>query len=75
METIEFDYDSVDGRTLNIIAEFDNNQIYFKAFEKDKRVSKGSLTNLDVKNIESFIRDNSERDLEFESDFYNRQSD
>jgi len=75
MQTIEFSYEDVNGRELNIMAYVENGQIYFKAFDGNKRVTTGSLTTLDVKNIEAFIKENAQDDVENESDFYERQND
>lgn len=75
MKFIEFDYETVDNRILNIKGEMEGNQIYFKAFDNEKRVSKGSLTNLDFHNIESIISNISEEEIDYESDYYERQND
>lgn len=75
MQTIEFFYDDVQGRELNIIATIDEGQIHFKTYLFDKKIPNGSLTTLDFKNIENFIRKNAEDNIEFESDYFDRQSD
>lgn len=75
METIQFDYDTIDGRNLEILAESDGTNIYFKVFDGEKRVSKATLAPTDVTNIETFVRENSEQDLDYESDFYERSND
>ena len=75
MQTIEFSFDSFDGRELNIIATIDDNQIHFKTFENGKKISNGSLTTLDFKHIEEFIKENAEDDIENEGDLYDRQND
>lgn len=75
LKYIEFDFDTFDGRKLNISANTDGDQVYFKAFQNDNKISKGSLTNLDISNIESFVLDNSEEEIEYESDLYERQND
>lgn len=75
MSHIEFNYDTIDGQTLIVKAQIDCNKIYFKAWDGTKRATKGSLTTLDIRNIEEFVRENSEEDVETESDFYERQND
>lgn len=75
MKFIDFDYDSVEGLNLNIQGQMDAGQIYFKVFDGDKKVTKGSLTNLDIRNIEAYIIENSEDEINYESDFYERSSD
>lgn len=75
METIQFDYDTIDGRNLEILAESDGTNIYFKIFDGEKRISKATLTQMDVNNIETFVRENSEPEIEYESDFYERSND
>lgn len=72
---LDFDYDTIEGETLNIKAQVDGPQLYFKAFKGTKRITKGSLTTLDLKNIEEFIKENVQDEIEFESDLYERQND
>lgn len=75
MKTITFDYDSVDGKSLEILAEIEDGQIHFKAFEGEKRIPNSKLTTLDFKNIQDFIGINAEEDIDNESDYLDRQSD
>ena len=75
MNTIEFTFDTFDGRELEIIAEMNADQIWFKAFENGQKIPNASLTTIDFKNIEAFVINNSQEDDLYESDFYDRQSD
>jgi hypothetical protein len=75
MSTIEFDFDTQDGRTIVVYGQQNGQHVYFKTYWNDKKISKGSLTQLDCENIEQFIIDNSENDIEYESDAFERQND
>jgi len=72
---LEFDYDSIDGRIFTIESETDGHNIYFKCYEGSNKISKGLLSKIDIDNIEDFIRQHSEPEIEFESDFFERQND
>jgi hypothetical protein len=75
MQTIEFDYQDVNGRELNIMAYVENGQIYFTTYLFDKIIPNSSLTTLDFANIQTYVLKNAEDDIEYESDFYDRSSD
>lgn len=75
MQTIEFSYDDVNGRELNIMAYVENGQIYFTTYLFDKIIPNSSLTTLDFANIQDFVLKNAEDDIEVEADLYDRQSD
>ena len=75
MQTIEFNYEDVNGRELNIIAYVENGQIYFTTYLFDKIIPNSSLTTLDFANIQDFVKSHAEDDVEYESDFYDRSSD
>jgi len=75
MNNIEFNYDTINGAELNIIGTYDGNHVHFTPFLDGKKFPRKKLDQLDIKNIESFIIDNSEEDLDYESDFYERQND
>lgn len=77
MKTIEFSYETNDGRELNVIGETDGREIYFKLYDEitEVKVSRGSLEQIDVRNIEEFIADHAEELSEYESDFYDRYDD
>lgn len=75
MEYIEFQYDTVDGRILEIEGQIDGHNISFKAFEGTAKISKGLLKEMDILNIEDFIRHHSEPEIHYESDLYERQND
>lgn len=64
MQTIEFTFDTQDGRTVDISAETDGEEIYFKAFENGKKISKNTLTTIDFKLIQEFVEINSEPDID-----------
>lgn len=76
MKTVEFTYETVDDRILNVIGETDGTSIYFKLSDEvtEKKVSRGSLDQLDIRNIEEFISENAD-EISYESDFYNRYDD
>lgn len=63
---VEFDYETNDNRILTIHGETDGNEIYFKIYDQnaDKRVSRNTLTQFDIQNIEDFIKENAK---EFET--------
>lgn len=63
---IEFGYESVNGENLHIEGRTDGNSVKFIAYNIDHRpISKSTLTTLDVRNIEEYILDNSEPELEY----------
>ncbi len=64
VSTIEFDFDTHDGRTLVVLGETDGNIINFKLFSDDRRISKTTLNDIDTRNIEEFILTNSVEDIE-----------
>lgn len=75
MQTIEFFYEDISGRELNIMAYVENGQIYFTTYLFDKIIPNSSLTTLDFSAIQKFVKENAEDDILTESDLYDRQSD
>ncbi len=77
METqyIEFDYLSENKDSLIIYGERDGLNIKFKAVnEYGQIVPKSKLSRLDIEAIEDFIYENAIQEVNFESDFYDRQN-
>lgn len=74
---VEFDYETVDDRILTVEGQTNGNEIYFKVFEQnsDKKVRKNTLTQVDISNIEKFIEENCETEIDYVSDFYERSCD
>ena len=75
MQTIEFNYEDVNGRELNIIAYVENGQIYFTTYLFDEIIPNSSLTTLDFSAIQKFVKENAEEDMDYLSDILDRQSD
>lgn len=73
---IEFDYETVDGQTLDIKGEIVKNNIKFYAYNEDgDLISKRYLNSFDIRNIIELIEENAEEEIEYESDFYERSND
>lgn len=58
MKSIEFDYDTQDGRTITIFGEVDNGNISFTAEENGTSVKKKTINNRDQQLICGLIEDN-----------------
>jgi hypothetical protein len=54
-QSVEFDYETYDGRILLIQGELDKLYVSFKAFEGEKEIKKSQLKPFDLKNIEELI--------------------
>jgi len=66
MKFIEFDYDTVNGDTLLVEGKIEGSTVKFIAYNQDHfPVPNSQLTKLDVRNIEEFITENSEEELDF----------
>jgi hypothetical protein len=77
METqyIEFDYLSENQDSLIIYGERDGLNIKFKAVnEYGQIIPKSKLSRLDIEAIEDFIYENAIQEINFESDWYDRQN-
>jgi len=73
---IEFTYETIKGETLEIQGKTDGSKVKFIAYNIDHfPIPKSTLTTIDVRNIEEFILDNSEEEINYESDYYNRYDD
>lgn len=76
MEFVEFDYVTENQDSLVIYGEKDGFNIKFKAVDQYGRVvSKSKLTVEDVEAINDLIYENAIEEINFESDFYDRQND
>jgi hypothetical protein len=63
---IEFGYETVNGQTLHIEGRTNGDEVKFIAYNVDHfPVAKSTLTTLDVRNIEEYILDNREPELEY----------
>lgn len=68
---IEFSYDTIEGKTIEIVGETDFTNAKFKAYNQDGDViNKSELQPIDINNIKEFILDNSIEEIVYESDFY-----
>lgn len=72
---IEFTYESISGQTFNIEGKTDGNKVRFIVYDLDhKIVVKSNLTTLDKRNIEEYIIDNSEPEMDyFDLDYRNER--
>ena len=63
---IEFAYETLKGSTLEVQGKTDGSVVEFIAYNNNGGVvDKINLTTLDVRNIEEFILDNTEPELEY----------
>lgn len=76
MEFVEFDFVTENQDSLVIYGERDGFNIKFKAVDQYGRiVPKSKLTVEDVEAINDLIYENAIEEINFESDFYDRQND
>jgi hypothetical protein len=76
MNFIEFDYETVDGQIVLIEGKTDFKTAEFKVFDKDYNpIKKSKLTQHDLNVIQDLIFENTEPEINYESDFYNRYDD
>lgn len=62
---IEFDYETLKGQTLTISGKTDGTNVRFIAYLNNQVAMKSILTTIDIRNIEEFIVENAEIELDF----------
>jgi hypothetical protein len=62
---IEFTYETLKGQTLDISGKTDGTNVKFIAYLNGDITSRSFLTTIDIRNIEEFIVDNAEIELDF----------
>jgi hypothetical protein len=62
---ITFDYETVRGETLEVSGRTDGSKVKFIAYLDGNIAPKSILTTIDVRNIEEFILDNSEPEVDY----------
>lgn len=73
---IEFEYETNNGKLVNVLGKTDFETVKFEITDTDGNpLRKNILNTIDFKNIQDFILENSEPEIEIESDFYDRQND
>jgi hypothetical protein len=71
---IEFSYETLKGQTLEISGKTDGVKVKFIAYLNDQIAMKSMLTTIDIRNIEEFIIENSESEMEyFDLDYRNER--
>lgn len=70
MKTIEFDY-----KEFTILVNVKDCEIHFQTFKDNKKIPNGTLLTSDFKNIEEFVLENAEEDVDDLSDILDRQSE
>ncbi len=62
---IEFDYETLKGEILTISGKTDGTNVKFIAYLNGDITSRSFLTTIDIRNIEEFIVENAEVELDF----------
>lgn len=72
MKHVVFDYETNDGRILEIEGNTDGRSVYFKARDLEgNQVRKNTLTTVDFRNIEELIEDTADEIFELnDTDYY-----
>jgi hypothetical protein len=71
---IEFDYETLKGQTLTISGKTDGTNVKFIAYLNGDITSRSFLTTIDVRNIEEFIVENAQIELNyFDLDYRNER--